>query len=553
MSLKPSPIEPAPEETARVARAAFRKGNPLIKPRDELGVIFADADFADLFPKRGQPGLAPWRLALVTLLQFREDLADRRAAEAVRARIDWRYVLGLELTDPGFDASVLCEFRARLVGGGAEERLLGGLLERCRELGLLEARGRQRTDATHVLASIRVLNRLELVGETLRAALNELAAVAPDWLRGVTPEAWSERYARRVEDDRLPRSAAEREAYARAVGEDGFALLDRLDGPGTPEALRRLPKVVVLRQVWGRHFARDGIPPAGGGGGVRFRPKGELSAGEGIESPYDPEARFRRRGGLSWVGYVVHLTETCEDDTVDLLTHVMTTVATVHEAECTAAIHRALAAKGLPPGEHLVDSAYVDAELLVRSREELGIALIGPGRPDPTWQTRVEGGFTAERFEVDWGRKQARCPQGRLSAGWSERAEGTGRPYVRVSFRQADCGACPARVMCTRQRRQPRHLRLPPRAEYEALRAARGWLTTAEGRRLYARRAGIEGTISQGVRAFGLRRARYHGLAKTRLQHVATAAAVNLGRLGDWFRAVPRTATRTSRFAALAA
>ena len=302
MSLKPSPIEPVPEETARVARAAFRKGNPLIKLRDELGVIFADADFADLFPKRGQPGLAPWRLALVTLLRFCEDLADRRAAEAVRARIDRKYVLGLELTDPGFDASVLCEFRARLVEGGAEERLLGGLLERCRELGLLEARGRQRTDATHVLASIRVLNRLELVGETLRAALNELAAVAPDRLRGVAPEAWSERYARRVEDDRLPRSAAEREAYARTVGEDGFALLDRLDGPGTPEALRRLPKVVVLRQVWGRHFARDGIPPAGGGGGVRFRPKEELSAGEGVESPYDPEARFRRRGGLSWVG-----------------------------------------------------------------------------------------------------------------------------------------------------------------------------------------------------------------------------------------------------------
>ena len=267
MSLKPTPIEPVPEATARVAKAAFRRGNPLLTLRDELGAIFADADFADLFPERGQPGLAPWRLALVTLLQFREDLPDRRAAEAVRARIDWKYALGLELTDPGFDASVLCEFRARLVEGGAEERLLGRLLERCRELGLLKARGRQRTDATHVLASIRVLNRLELVGETLRAALNEVAAVAPDWLRGVASEAWFKRYARRVEDDRLPRSATEREAYARAVGEDGFALLDRLDGDGpeAPEALRSLPRVAVLRQVWERHFARDGAPPPGGG------------------------------------------------------------------------------------------------------------------------------------------------------------------------------------------------------------------------------------------------------------------------------------------------
>src|SRR4051794_18036595 len=181
MSLKPIPIQPVPEATARIARAAFRKGNPLLKLRDELGSVFADADFADLFPKLGQPGLPPWRLALVTVLQFRENLPDRQAAEAVRARIDWKCLLGLELDDPGFDHSVLCEFRSRLLAGGAEERLLGKLLEACRARGLLKARGRQRTDSTRVLASIRALNRLELVGETLRAALNELATVAPDW------------------------------------------------------------------------------------------------------------------------------------------------------------------------------------------------------------------------------------------------------------------------------------------------------------------------------------------------------------------------------------
>src|SRR5688572_27590598 len=206
--LKPSPIEPVPEGTARVAKAAFRKGNPLLKLRDELGAIFADADFADLFPKLGQPGLPPWRLALVTLLQFRENLPDRRAAEAVRARIDWKYLLGLELTDPGFDHSVLCEFRSRLLAGSAEERLLGKLLEACQARGLLKARGRQRTDSTRVLASIRALNRLELVGETLRAALNELATVAPDWLRRAVPKDWYGRYAHRVEDGRGPRPSA---------------------------------------------------------------------------------------------------------------------------------------------------------------------------------------------------------------------------------------------------------------------------------------------------------------------------------------------------------
>jgi transposase len=321
MSLRPGPIQPVPEETARVARAAFRKGSPLLELRDELGSIFRDEDFADLFPRLGRPGLPPWRLALVTLLQFRENLPDRRAAEAVRARIDWKYLLGLELTDPGFDPSVLCEFRARLLEGGAEERLLERLLDGCRARGLLKARGRQRTDTTRVLASIRALSRLELVGETLRATLNELAAVAPDRLRGAVPEAWYERYARRVEDGRLPRTAAEREAYARAVGEDGFAVLDLLDRPESPERLRRLSRVGVLRQVWERHFARGGATLPEGGGGVRLRPKEELPpAAAGIESPSDPEARFRRRGGVGWAGYIVHLSETREDDAAHLLT-----------------------------------------------------------------------------------------------------------------------------------------------------------------------------------------------------------------------------------------
>jgi transposase len=551
MSLKLSPIEPVPEETARIARAAFRKGNPLLKLRDELGAIFADADFADLFPRLGQPGLPPWRLALVTILQFREDLPDRRAAEAVRARIDWKYLLGLELADPGFDHSVLCEFRSRLLEGGAEERLLHKLLDACWARGLLKARGRQRTDATHVLAAIRTLNRLELVGETLRAALNELATVAPDWLRAA-PEAWYKRYAHRVEDGRLPRAAAEREAYARTVGEDGFALLDRLDQPETPEGLRSLPKVAILRQVWARHFVReDGAPP---GGSVRLRAKEDPPPeAEPVESPYDTEARFRTRSGTSWTGYVVHLSESCEDDGAHLITHAMTTVATVHEARCTAMIHQALLAKGLVPAEHLVDAVYVDAELLVGSREELGIELLGPPRPNPSWQGKVEGGHTLDRFEVDWDARRVRCPQGKLSSAWSPQVDHAGAPYVSVMFRKADCGACPARSLCTRAEHQARHLKLPPRAEHEALKAARGRLATKEGRRCYARRAGIEGTISQGVRAFGLRRSRYRGLARTHLQHVATAAAINLARLGDWFRAVPRAVTRTSRFAALAA
>jgi transposase len=185
MSLRSEEIGPVPEETARVARAAFAGGNLYVQMRDVLGAVYDDARFAHLFAARGRPAEAPWRVALVTVMQFAEGLSDRQAAEAVRARIDWKYALGLELTDPGFDFSVLCEFRARLVAGGAEQLLLEALLEACRARGYLKARGRQRTDSTHVLGALRVLNRLERVAETLRDALDAVAVAAPAWLRAV--------------------------------------------------------------------------------------------------------------------------------------------------------------------------------------------------------------------------------------------------------------------------------------------------------------------------------------------------------------------------------
>ena len=295
-------------------------------------------------------------------MQFRENLADRQAAEAVRARIDWKYLLSLELTDPGFDFSVLSEFRDRLLAGSAEELLLDKLLERCRALHLLQARGPQRTDSTHVLAAIRVLNRLELVAETLRAALNAVATVAPAWLQTLSPLAWYNRYGRRIEESRLPKGTAEREAYAHTVGEDGFLLLDALDTADAPEGLRALPSIDALRRTWQRHYDRPGdealAPGEGAQRRVRFKTNRELPpATEGIESPYDTEARYRHKRDTQWTGYMVHVSETCEPTAPHLLTHVHTTPATVHEAQCTEPIQQALVDKDMPPDEHLVDAA----------------------------------------------------------------------------------------------------------------------------------------------------------------------------------------------------
>src|SRR2546429_5141944 len=433
MSLHPHVIEPVPEDTARVAHAAFPKGHPYLTCRDALGTIFQDEDFAALFPTWGQPGLPPWRLALVTTMQFRENLADRQAAEAVRARIDWKYLLGLELTDPGFDFSVLSEFRDRLLAGSAGELLLDKLLEQCQALGLLTARGQQRTDSTHVLAAIRVMNRLELVAETLRAALNALATVAPDWLQGLAPLVWYERYGKRIEDTRLPQGQAKRDAYAQTVGEDGFHLLDALDAPETPEGLRELPIIATLRQTWQRHYERstgEGTPsghPAGSR--VRFKANRDLPpAAEGIESPYDPEARYRHKCDTQWTGYMVHVSETCEPTAPHLLTQVYTTTAAVHEAQCTAPIHQALSAKELAPREHFVDGASISADLLVTSREATDITLPGPTRPIQGWQAHTDGAYDLPQFTVDWEHRQARFPPGKVSTVWRGDSERPGQP-----------------------------------------------------------------------------------------------------------------------------
>jgi transposase len=557
MSLKPQAIHAVPEDTTRVARAAFPHGNPYLTLRDALGPIFADTDFAALFPACGQPGLPPWHLALVTILQFRENLADRQAAEAVRARIDWKYLLGLELTDPGFDFSVLSEFRDRLLAGSAEALLLEKLLERCRVLGLLKARGQQRTDSTHVFAAIRTLNRLELVAETLRAVLNELATVAPDWVQELAPLEWYERYGKRIEDARLPRAKAAREAYARTGGEDGFRVLDAVEAPETLEAVRQLPSIATLRRTWERHY--DRTERAGTttrkrpGPRVRFKASRDLPrAAAGIESPYDTDARYRHKRDTQWPGYMVHVSETCEPTAPHIITHIHTTAATVHEAQCTAPIHQAFVAKDLPPSEHLADAAYIDAELLVESQEKHGITLRGPPRPSSGWQAQVEGGDTVDRFEVDGVQQRVRCPQGKWSAAWWEHsAQMSGRPIF-VEFALEDCQACPARAVCTRAQQQGRRVGLPPQAQYVAVRATRAWYGSAEGKQQYKRRAGVEGTLSQAVRSYGLRYARYWGTAKTHVQHVATAAALNVDRLVAWFNERPRAKTRTSRFAALA-
>lgn len=540
MSLHPQEPPSVPEETIRVARAAFPKGSLCLCIADELGSIYTNDQFTALFPRRGKHAEAPGRLALATVLQFVEGLSDRQAADAVRGRIDWKYALGLSLIDPGFDHTVLSEFRSRLIDGGAERLLLDTLLQHLRDRGLVKARGRQRTDSTHVLAAVRGLNRLERVGETVRAALNELAVVAPDWLQALAPPAWYERYSRRVEAYRLPKAEKERLELAATIGADGDQLLAAIDAAVEPW-LAQLPAIQVLRQVWTAQYTKED-------GQLRWHIVQEMPAtAEQISSPYDPEARYGKKRDIA------HLTETCDPETPHVITNVETTLATTPDDHMLTVVHQSLAKNELLPSEHLVDMGYTGCRMLVESQQRHGVVVVGPVVEDTSWQAHAAEGFSKADFHVDWDQQVVTCPEGKQSISWLPSTYPKGGMQFEARFARNDCAACPMRSRCTRSKVEPRIITLQARKEFEALQSVRRNQATEKFRKNYAARAGIEGTHSQAIRRCGLRRCRYIGLAKTRLQHVITAVAINLVRVAEWHNDARSADTRISRFAALQA
>ncbi|MDJ0678016.1 MAG: IS1182 family transposase [Calothrix sp. MO_167.B42] len=549
MTLHPKNHWDIPKQTARVAYASFPKGNVYMTMYDELGNLYQDGDFEDLFPvRRGQSAISPGCLALITIMQFAEGLTDIQAAEAVRSRIDWKYVLGLELTDPGFDQSVLCEFRNRLLEHGLTNKLLDLMLSRFEKQNLIKHRGKQRTDSTHVLAAIRQLNRLELVGETLRNALNEIADIEPEWLKSIISNDWFDRYSRRLENYRLPKKQEERGKLGLKIGIYGHHLLEQIWFEGNKKNdLRQLESVEILRQIWVQQYTfidnqlvwrkpgESGLPPSS----------------NCITSPYDIEARNSTKRDVNWTGYKVHITETCEPKNLNVITNIETTSATNPDGEVTSIVHNKLAQKNLSPGEHYVDAAYVDAYQLVEAKNMYHVSVIGPVGNDNSWQAKSDTGFDISVFMIDWDKQVAKCPQGHLSHLWRKTRDCNNNPLIEILFEKKICTICPVRSNCTSAKKAPRKLKLRPRDEHQALVERRQQQITKEFEQDYSRRAGIEGTISQAIGRFNLRRTRYCGLAKTHLQHVATACAINLSRFFAWSKHIHKSQTRTSSFAKL--
>jgi transposase len=386
-----------------------------------------------------------------------------------------------------------------------------------------------------------------LVGETLRAALNSLAVVVPDWLRAHVPQEWYNRYEKRMEDFHFPKEASKFVPMIEQIGRDGSDLTSWVREADAPIWLREIPAVETLRLVWiqqfyveegkVRHRSNDNTPPAS----------------KLIVSPYDREARMSVKRDTEWTGYKVHLTETCDNDLPHLITNVETTEATKPDMEMTGVIHQALEDKQLLPDEHFMDTGYVDGEHLETSEKRYGVELIGPVAPNTTWQAKDPQAYDTSKFLIDWESETITCPEGKTSKKWTIKQKENGQEELRAHFAQKDCKVCPVRTLCTRSAVNPRQIVLRPRGQHDAIQAARNRQTTKEFQERYAKRSGIEGTISQGVRAFDLRASRYRGMEKTHLKHIFTASAMNVVRLFQWQMEDTPFQPRVSRFAALAA
>ncbi|MFZ0119279.1 MAG: transposase [Pseudonocardiaceae bacterium] len=520
MSVVPQPWpQPAPQLAEAVAvMYRGKRERPLpVLVRDKLGEWLADEQFAGAYGVRGKPGWPPSRLALVTIFQKAENLTDRQAAEGVRTRIDWKYALGLDLADPGFDHSVLSEFRARVAAGGLDQVVLDTLLERLAGDGLVGAGATMRTDSTHVISAVRDLNRLEVAGESVRAWLEALAVAAPQVVAQLLDDSWGTRYAARIDTWRMPASETKKAQLALAYGRDGHTLLTAVHAAAGNDRdlafLARLDQVEVLRVVLvknyltvtdkrGREVIRrreaevEGLPPG------RSR----------ITSPDDLDARWGVKRDTFWNGYKVHVTETRDttgpatDSDGDgatvtpphLIVNVATTDATVPDNQMTEPIHARLSQRGLLPGEH----------------------------------------------------QHATCPQRHTSSSWNPVTQ-RGTPTIVITFSKTDCGPCPVRALCTTSASQRRQLTVHTRQAHQAQLTARAAATTKDFQARYALRAGVEGTIRQGVAITGMRHARYRGLNKTRMEHTYAAVALNLIRLSAWWNGHLLDRTRTSHLADL--
>jgi transposase len=517
MSLKTHFPEEIPEETRRLVEPLLSEDSVYRLIGQEAEQMVGDEEFEDMYADEGRPGVNAVVLAFITVFQFLEKLPDRAAATMAVMRLDWKYALRQAVNWEGFHYSDVCNFRKRVLVHGREGVVFERVLAYLRERGYVTAGGKQRTDSTHIIGAVSEPSRLEVVWESLRLALGALLSTDAPWTMQWLPKSFVQTYSQRRSDYRL--NQAEIEQAFRQSGQDGYWLLAQLERVGTP-VLKGLPAIAQLRRVWEEQFTRQAD------GSACPRPPGE-AGGDALTSPHDADVRYGDKGSHQWVGYKLQLTESAEPSSpARFITDVAVTSTVEQDNVHLSALQQRLAHRQLLPAQQYVDQGYMSGHNLARSLEQ-GVDLRGFIREG---NVTKQPQFRLNQFEIDLERRTATCPAGKQSVKWAK-----AKPDVKnliayhVSFgRQCQTCPCFGPGLCT-DKPSGRHLAIS--RHHTLIQARRQEADTTAFQQDMHTRAGIEGTISEVVRAHGARRARYRGLPKNQLQALFTATATNLKRL----------------------
>lgn len=516
MSLQWHLAAEVPEDTRRIGEQVLREGNVYREIGDRFGELFpGDEVFAQLYDPGGRGAEPPQLMALVTVFQMLEKVPDRLAAEWVVSRIDWKYALHLPLGYAGFHFTDLLAFRNRLMAQQQERLLFDRFFSRLQHLGLIKLRGKTRTDATHVLGLVEKLGRMELVTESVRVAVNAVKKEDLNWTEEHLPATFLESYADRQSEYGL--SDARVQAKLIRTGEDGLWLL-RIIEQSAPAAVQHLAEVAVLRQVLAQQF------PEGPAAPPSKRPAGR----DVIESPNEPEVRYGKKRDKKWDGYKAQVSETCDVAYPHLIIDLEPSQAPSHDSNELDAIQQRILARGVHPAEQNVDQGYTSAENIYTSRQK-NIELLGK----PLADTHAHAAFRQDQFQINELTHTPTCPNQHTCGSWTETAQADWpASRVVIHFPGPTCCACQFFGQCT-VNPKGRTLELHP---FRTILVEWRQQAQQEAYRQRLRlRAGIEATISELVRKYGLRHCRYRGKSKLRLQTCFTAIAVNLARLARWW------------------
>jgi hypothetical protein len=477
----------------------------------------------------GRPGVNPVRLAATTILQFMERLPDREASERVSCDIRWRVALDMDLDEEGFDPTVLVRFRERLLQHGKESVGFNAALEAMREAGYLRKSKRGRVDSTHVLGLVAKMSRLECVREAIRLALEALEPVE----RLSRPEVWPQWWERYVET--RPDYKATKDVLRlkmKQAGHDAEAMLSWVEV--LPEEARKIKDLEVLRRVFDENFERvDGV--------LIDRPCQPPGA---VHNPNDPDVQWSCKGKKGqkdrkeWTGYKAHVAETVEDEprekgepTRGVITAMVTQDAIASDKAALPVVEKAMEAVGVEiPEVTYADAGYSSGAELARAQEE-GRELKAPVQPSCPER---DGRYPVEEFDVSVENRTAKCPAGQEATNFSRITDGTtGKVECRIEWKDSVCQACEKKAECLGKGQTHRTLRVGE--HHDRVQARRREQGTSEFKQDMRHRNGIEGTISELARGYGLRRCRYRGQAKARLQNFFIGAACDIKR---WFRRV---------------